>query len=134
MKVSRLFAGLVAVAGLAVSGSAASAQEQVMPPEQEVIEVTDELLERFVAVYPSVVQVATSAQEQLATVENADEAQAIQANAQEQVAVLLEEGELTPAEYEAVVARLNDDPELMAEFEAMLEEQEGGPGQGGPGR
>ena len=133
MKVSRLFAGLVAVAGLAVSGSAASAQEQVMPPEQEVIEVTDELLERFVAVYPSVVQVATSAQEQLATVENADEAQAIQANAQEQVAVLLEEGELTPAEYEAVVTRLNDDPELMAEFEAMLEEQEGGPGQGGPG-
>lgn len=110
---------LVAGVGMAVA-TEATAQE---PPMQAApaIEVTPELLERFVDVYPSVMEVAQSAQAQMASVETAEEAQAIQADAQQQIAAVLEEGEVTAEEYEAVVTRLNQDEELRTEFEAMLE-------------
>ncbi|HUP21283.1 MAG TPA: DUF4168 domain-containing protein [Gemmatimonadota bacterium] len=115
------------MAGLAVP-DAATAQQPVVPEEQETIEVTDELLERFVAVYPVVVGVAQAAQTELATAETPEDAQAIQAEAQERVAELLDEGDLTAPEYEAVVSTLNSDPEMLAKFEEMLEEQEDGSG------
>lgn len=130
MKTTRILTMLAfaAVASVAVP-IAADAQDPVPPVQEEPIEVTDELLERFVGVYPAVVSVAQAAQAELAAVETAEEAQAIQADAQERVVDILEEGEVTPAEYEAVVARLNDDPVLMAQFEEMLEqEREGGGG------
>lgn len=118
-------------AGLMMPGESAAQDPGVPAPEQS-IEVTEELLERFVAVYPSVLQVAQDAQTRMATAETPEQAQTIQAEAQAAVAELLEEGELAPVEYEAVVRELNEDPELMMEFERMLEEQEGEPQEGEP--
>lgn len=111
---------LVAGLGMA-SATGVAAQQGPEVQEAEPIEVTQELLERFTAVYPDVMAIAQSAQAAMATVETAEEAQAIQAEAQQRLAAVFEEGEVTVAEYEAVVTRLNSDAELRAEFEEMLE-------------
>lgn len=120
--------GALALAGVIGLGLPAgvAAQEQV-PAQQPAVEVTDELLERFVAVYPEVVNVAQVAQTQLAAVETPEEAQEIQAEAQAQITAVIQEGDLSPEEYEAVVMELNNDPERRAQFEAMLAEEQGDP-------
>lgn len=124
---SLTIAALAAAVG-AGAPMAADAQQQVPPVEEEQVEVTDELLERFVKVYPAVVNVAEAAQNQLAVAETAEEAQEIQAEAQMRVSETLEEGGVTPLEYESVVAQLNDDPALMAKFEQLLAEEGGADG------
>lgn len=117
---------LAAGVGLA-SATAVSAQEPVVP-DAEPIEVTPELLERFVEVYPAVMGAAQSAQAAMATVETPEEAQRIQSQAQQQITELLTEADLSVQEYEAVVARLNQDEELRAEFEQLLEAHLAGQG------
>lgn len=124
MKFARVLTAIAAAGMLAVAMPTDSAAQEPVPQEQEVIEVTDELLDRFVAVYPAVVEVAQAAQVELATAETAEEAQAIQADAQTRVTTVLEEGEMSVLEYEAVVTRLNEDPELMAEIQERLEEEQ----------
>ncbi|MFP4623095.1 MAG: DUF4168 domain-containing protein [Gemmatimonadota bacterium] len=127
---STLMAALLTA--LFVAPATVEAQEQVPPAQEATIEVTDELLERFVVVYPEIMEVAQSMQAQLAEAESAEAAQEIQAQAQARMEQALEESEVTPAEYEAVVQKLNQDPALMAKFEEMLEEEMGGgPGAGG---
>lgn len=126
MRFGRWLGAMTVVVGLsAVPGLAAAQEELPAPPQEEAIEVTEDLLERFVAVYPSVVEVAQTAQAQLGTADTDEEAQEIQQAAQEQVAELLEQGGLTVPEYEAVVARLNEDAELRAEVEQRLAERQG---------
>ncbi len=138
MRYGRLTGALMLVAGLGfVSAADVAAQEPVPqePVPQEVpqeptvheheqIEVNSELLERFVEVYPAVMEIAQAAQVEMTTVETPEEAQAIQASAQERIAALLTEAEVTVEEYEAVVTRLNEDEELRLEFEQMLEEHQ----------
>lgn len=102
--------------------------QQPVPQEQQAVEVTDELIEQFVAIYPSVVEVGQEMQAELATAQTAEEAQAMQADAQERITAVLEEGDMTVVEYEAVVTRLNNDPELLAEVQEMLAEDEQGGG------
>lgn len=128
MRYGKLVAALALTAGLGFVAPASVAAQQPVPEQQETVEVTDELLERFVAVYPAVVNVAQATQNQLATAETPEEAQEIQVQAQERITALLDEGELTVVEYEAVVMRLNEDAEMRAEFERLLEEQERGGG------
>lgn len=120
MKLARILTVIAAAGGLVFAAPDASVAQQPVPEEQEAVEVTEDLLERFVAVYPSVVEVAQGAQAELASAETPEQAQAIQAEAQERVAAVLEEGELTVVEYEAVVTRLNEDPALAAEVQEML--------------
>jgi len=135
MKYGRLFGALTLVAGVGfASATGVAAQEPVPadpvpqePVEVEIhehpqIEITEELMERFVVVYPTVMEIAQEAQVELATVETPEDAQAIQASAQERIAAILAESDVTVEEYEAVVARLNEDEELRLEFEQMLEE------------
>lgn len=120
---------LAAGLGLAVPTTAAAQDPVQEPPQpQQQVEVTDDLLDRFVAVYPEVVNVAQVAQTQLAVVETAEEAQEIQQEAQQEIQALLQEEEVTVAEYEAVVMRLNEDPEFRADFEERLAEAQGGGG------
>lgn len=123
MKAAGILTTIVAMGGLALATPDAAVAQEAVPQQQETVEVTEDLLDRFVAVYPSVVQVAQAVQGELANAETAEEAQAIQADAQAQITTILDDGDLTVAEYEAVVMRLNDDPELMAEVEARLMEQ-----------
>lgn len=124
MKFARVLTAIAAAGMLAFAAPSDVTAQQPVPQEQEAIEVTDELLDRFVAVYPAVVEVAQAAQVELASAETPEEAQAIQADAQTQVTAVLEEGEMSVLEYEAVVTRLNDDPELMAEIQERLEEEQ----------
>lgn len=128
MKLTRVLTVIAAAGMLAFAAPMDAAAQQPVPQEQEAIEITDELLDRFVAVYPAVVEVAQAAQVELASAETAEEAQAIQADAQTRVTGVLEDGDMTVAEYEAVVTRLNDDPELMAEIQQRLEEEQQGGG------
>lgn len=124
MRFGRMMAAFTMVAALGFGATAeAQAQEPQVPqvPQQEEIEVTTELLERFVTVYPAVMEIAQAAQTQLATAESPEDAQAIQAQAQEQIATTLDEADFTVAEYEAVVAVLNEDEELRNEFQSLLE-------------
>lgn len=123
MKAAGILTAMLAMGGLALATPDAAMAQQPVPEQQEPVEVTEDLLDRFVAVYPSVVEVAQTVQTELATAETAEEAQAIQADAQASITTILEDGEMTVREYEAVVMRLNDDPELMAEVEARLMEQ-----------
>lgn len=128
MKWMRGMTALAAAGMLALAVPTDATAQQPVPQGQEAIEVTDDLLDRFVAVYPAVVEVAQAAQVELASAETAEEAQAIQADAQTRVTGVLEEGDMTVEEYEAVVTRLNDDPELMAEIQERLEEEHQGGG------
>lgn len=123
------FLTVLAVAGGVVLGAPTNGTAQEVPVPEEQVEVTDELVERFVAVYPAVVEVAQTAQAELSTAETPEQAHAIQLQAQEQMTVILDEGDLTAEQYEAVVTRLNDDPALLAEVQERLQaEQEGGSG------
>lgn len=124
MKAAGMLAMIAAMGGLALATPDAATAQEPVPQEQETVEVTEDLLDKFVAVYPSIVEVAQGVQMELAAAESAEEAQAIQADAQAQIAALLDDGDMTVVEYEAVVTRLNDDPELMAEVEARLIEQD----------
>lgn len=123
MKAAGILTTMLAMGGLALATPDAAMAQQAVPEQQEPVEVTEDLLDRFVAVYPAVVQVAQTVQGDLATAETAEEAQAIQADAQASITTILDNGDLTVREYEAVVTRLNDDPELMAQVEARLMEQ-----------
>jgi hypothetical protein len=110
---------LAAAVGL---GAATGVEAQEVPaPVQPAVEVTPELLERFVEVYPDIMVIAQSAQIELATAETEESAQAIEAKAREQIAATLEEAEFTMVEYEAIVARLSEDEALRAEFGRLLE-------------
>lgn len=123
------FLTAVAVAGGLMFAIPAQGTAQEVPVPQEQVEVTDELVDRFVAVYPAVVEVAQTAQAELSTADTPEQAHAIQVEAQEQMTVILDEGDLTAEQYEAVVTRLNDDPALLAEVQERLQaESEGGTG------
>lgn len=127
MRNVRFLTALAVAGGLFFAApDAGVAQDPAVPEQQEAVEVTDELVDRFVAVYPAVVEVAQVAQNELATAETPEEAQAIQAEAQTRITAVLEEGDLTVMEYEAVVTRLNEDPELLAEVQERLEPEDDG--------
>jgi hypothetical protein len=108
---------LVLKLGLA---TVATAQE-ASAPEMTSVEITAELLERFVAVYPTVMEIAQAAQAEMRATESADAARSIQDGAQRRILAVLQEGDLTAMEYDAVVQRLNEDEELRAEFQQLLE-------------
>lgn len=128
MKIARILTAMAVAGGVALMAPAdATAQQPVPMQEQEAVEVTDELIDQFVAVYPEVIEVAQEMQAEMATAETATEAQSLQAEGQERITAVLEEGDMTVAEYEAVVTRLNNDPELLAEVQDRLEEENGGP-------
>jgi hypothetical protein len=121
MRNGRTIATLAMAAALGFGLTTNLSAQEVQVPEQEPIEVTTELLERFVAVYPEVMVIAEATQAEMIAAETPDQAEAIQSAAQERILAALAEGEVSPQEYEAVVARLNEDEELRAEFQRMLE-------------
>jgi hypothetical protein len=123
MRVATILGVMVALSGVAMATPATVVAQEVVPEEQAPVEVTEELLDRFVEVYPSIMEIAQSVQAELSQAETAEEAQGIQAEAQTTIAAVLDEGDMTVREYEAVVEKLREDPELMAEVEARLVEQ-----------
>jgi hypothetical protein len=119
----RLVTAFVMAAAVGFAAAPGAEAQELPAPAQPAVEVTPELLERFVEVYPDIMVIAQSAQNELATAETEESAQAIQAEAREQIAATLEAAEFTVVEYEAIVARLNEDEALRAEFERLLREE-----------
>ncbi len=102
-------------------------------PEQahEMEEVTSDELERFARSYLEISQVGQQMEQRLASVQDPNEAQEIQAEAQEQIVVALGENDLTPERYQEVGAMINADPELQEELVEILEELQEEDPQGG---
>jgi hypothetical protein len=126
MRMSRgttMLAGLV-VLGVMVGVPGALAAQEPQVGEPQAVELTDELLERFVGVYPAVVNLVQDAQTQIATAADEEAAQAVQVDVQRRIQEVLFEGEVSVEEYEAVVHALNEDDELRARVEEMLIEEE----------
>lgn len=122
MRHVRKFATFLLVAGVGMATATGASAQQPEAHDHDPIEITEELLERFVKVYPSVMGVAQEAQMAMSTVETAEEAQAIQTEAQQQITMVLAEAEVTVQQYEAVVMHLNEDEEMRGKFEQMLQE------------
>ncbi len=124
MRTKLLGLTLTAVFGLAVA-MPDSAVAQEAPPQQEPVEVTDELLERVVTIYPTVVEISREAQTELSETEDQGEARQIRAEANERIMGALEEADLTARQYDAVVRAVEADPERTAQFRALMEEVHG---------
>lgn len=118
---------MVVVAALAFTTPAAA---QEVPAQQEPVEVTDSLLEEFATIYPTVAEVSREAQAELSEAADQAEAQRIQAEANEEIMDTLDEAGMTFEEYDGVIRAVNDDPELMEKFEALMLEIHGGEGDG----
>src|SRR5690606_25576838 len=93
MRYGRTLAAITLVAGLGFAATPAVHAQEVPPAEQATVEVTPELLDRFVEVYPDVMAIAQTAQVELSTAETAEDAQAIQLEAQQEIAATLEEAD-----------------------------------------
>ncbi|MFW5952301.1 MAG: DUF4168 domain-containing protein [Gemmatimonadota bacterium] len=136
MRVVTVVAALSMAVGLGlVSATDVAAQE--MPQEQEAPDVSDEELERFVEVYPEVVEISRAAQTELGQTSDPEDAQAIQEEANAEIEEELEDVGMDFEEYDGIVRALNTDPELLQRFEELMEEVHGenplGGGGGGGG-
>lgn len=79
-------------------------------------------LETFTEAYHEISQVRDEMSPALATAETAEEANALQQEANDQMMSILEGHGLTVERYSAITQILNQDEELRAEFEAIYEE------------
>jgi len=79
-------------------------------------------LETFTEAYHEISQVRDEMSPALTTAETAEEANALQQQANDQMMDILEEHGLTVERYSAITQILNQDEELRAEFEAMYAE------------
>jgi hypothetical protein len=117
----------VALAALLVSGLTSTAAAQTNgAPVEDPIEITTGLLERLAAVYPVVSAIAADAEPRIAAAETEAVARAIQETTEDQIIAVLEEVELTAAEYVSAIRRLNADPALRDRFVRMLAAAEAG--------
>ncbi|MFO7893332.1 MAG: DUF4168 domain-containing protein [Longimicrobiales bacterium] len=112
---------MAAALGLASAGQLEAQQT----PGQEVPDVTEEQLERFATIYPDVVEISRDAQEQLSQTADPDEAQEIQAEANEAIESKLDEVEMDYEEYDGIIRAINADPETLEKFQEIMEEIHG---------
>lgn len=113
-------AALVALAALLVplgADAQAQQQEQEPPPEPDTEELT-----RFAHGLIDVTEIQQNMEEELADVQDADEANAIQQEANDEMVEALDEYDLTPERYSEIAMLLNTDEELNEEFEEIHEE------------
>jgi hypothetical protein len=121
MRITRMLTATTMALALGLGLATVATAQEASAPEMTSVEITAELLERFVAVYPTVIEIAQAAQAEMRATESADAARSIQDGAQRRILAVLQEGDLTAMEYDAVVQRLNEDEELRAEFQRLLE-------------
>lgn len=112
-------AALVALAILLVPlGADAQIQQQQEPPPAP----DTEELTRFANGLIDITEIQQEMEQELANVQEAEEANRIQQAANEEMVVALEERDLTPERYSEIAMLLNTDEELNQEFEAIYEQ------------
>ena len=111
---------------LAVASIAAYAQEQEpapFPQEQvESLEVSDQQLEQFVDAVTSVEQVQQDYAAQIQATEDAEQAQTLRQEAQEEMVTAVEESGLSVDEFNLIAQQIQTDPALVARLQNILRE------------
>ncbi|RUO56853.1 DUF4168 domain-containing protein [Pseudidiomarina homiensis] len=116
-----VFAAFATTAATAAPVAQQAAQGQAMQQQQPQVEITDALLEKFVVAMSDVQKVSQKYSDQFQNAENAEEAQAIQQKAQEEMLAAVNDAGLSPDEYNAVIQRVQQDPELQQRLQEMTE-------------
>lgn len=112
---------IAAVAALMFTGAPAdgAAQAAATPPD------TDELV-TFTEAFVEISEVREEMTPRIMQAQDAEEASQLQAEANDQMIGILTDHELDPERYNTITQLINTDPELQAEFEAILQEITGG--------
>lgn len=98
---------------------------QDMPPpgqQQQEVDLSDKELKTFAVAYLALSDIREEMTAQLDAVQSAEEAQAIQQEANTKMVSELEEHGFTAEEYTVVVTALNEDEELRNRFEETIAE------------
>ncbi len=103
---------LAAVAALALGLLPATGALAMDGMEQEPVEVDDQTLDQFVTAFLDVRDIQAEFSEELGGVEDRERAQALQAEAQDQMVEAVEEAGLSVQEYNQVATQMQNDPEL----------------------
>lgn len=121
---SALFAATAtATAAPAMQQGQQAQQGQAMQQQQAPqVEITDELLQNFLVAMSGVQEVSQKYSEQFQNAENSEEAQAIQQKAQEEMIAEVQDAGLSTDEYNAVIQRVQQDPELQARLQSMTDD------------
>ncbi len=98
-----------------------AAQNQQMAAQQQNIEITDAMLEKFLDAMNSVQNISSKYAEEFQNAEDAEQAQSIQQQAQQEMIGAVNDSGLSPQEYNAIVQRVQQDEELRTRLEAMTE-------------
>lgn len=123
-------AALLAVAGavlIVAAPLAAQAPEAATAPAGEIGQPE---LERFAKAYLEIMQIGEQTEEALTGVQDPERAQAIQMQAQEQMAEVLEQQQLDPDRYRAIGVTLNEDEALRERFITIIQVLQAGGGGG----
>lgn len=106
----------VATAALLVGAPADSAaQQQTATPDREEL-VT------FTEAFVEIAEVRDEMTPAIAQAESQQEAAELQSTANERMIEILDEHELDPQRYNTITQLINNDPEVRADFEAILDE------------
>lgn len=93
-----------------------------MPEEQEVPEITEEDLAKFVQAYKAVLQVREEYTEKLRQAEDHEESRELQQASNEAVNAAIEDSGMTRDRYREVATAVNADPEIREKLNERLEE------------
>lgn len=114
-------------ATLAISAATAApvmqqkaAQGQAMQQQQQV-EITDALLEKFLVAMSDVQQVSQKYGKQFQNATEQEKKREIQQKAQKEMLAAVNDAGLSPDEYNAVIQRVQQDPELQQRLQEMTE-------------
>ncbi len=117
MSIASLFA--IAV----TSAQAAPIQADDMAQQKNpVMEVNEQKLEQFVTAMNGVQEVSNKYMDEFQRAENAEEAQAIQQKAQQEMLRAVNDSGLSPDEYNAIVQQAQQDDELRARIDELITE------------
>lgn len=112
----------VAVAGALLLASPALAQQGGAQPQQDV-DVSDQELRTFTEAFIDVQEIRDDLNREMEDAQNADEAQALQEEAdQRMVEVIEEEHEIGVERYNQISQAMRADSELYAQFEELREQ------------
>lgn len=96
-------------------------QAQMQQQEQDVQVVSDAMLEKFADAMSEVRSISNKYAEEFQSAEDAEQAQAIQQKAQQEMVEAVNDSGLSPEEYNTIVQRVQQDEELRARLETFTE-------------
>lgn len=109
----------------------ASTAQQGQSRHADSVKVDDALLQKFVTVYPEVSRIEKQVRQKLASSSKPADSRTFRLQAQKRIRQVFREDGMTMTKYQAVVRKLNADPDLMRKFRSMLNAKNDSTGGGG---